>query len=49
MCYLVNSENDRDKYPNVIEDYDIAKKLFTAEYIFIKEKIRENSISEFFP
>ena len=33
---LVKTENDIEKSPNIIEDYETAKKLFTAEYIFVR-------------
>ena len=36
ICYLVNNENDTEKYQNIIEDYDTAKKLFTSEYVFTR-------------
>ena len=41
MCDLVKTKNCTYKSPNIIADYDKGKKLFTAEYIFIREKIRE--------
>ena len=34
MCDLGNTENSTDKSPNIIEDYETTKKLFTADYIF---------------
>ena len=40
MCDLGNTENDTDKYTNINEDYETAKKTFTVEYIFIREKVR---------
>ena len=40
------TENDADKYQNVIEDYETAKNIFTVEYIFIRDKFRENTESE---
>ena len=46
MCDLGKTENDIYKSPNIIEDYETANKLFTAEYIFIREKVRENTVSE---
>ena len=49
VCDLVNTVNDIDKYIRIIEDYDTAKKLFTAEYIFVGEKVRKNKVSELFP
>ena len=42
MCDLGKTENDKDKYPIIIEDYDKAKKLFTTYYIFVRYKVREN-------
>ena len=39
MCEFGKTENDTDKYPNKIEDYETAKKLFTVKYIFISEKV----------
>ena len=44
VCDLGNNENDTDKYPKIIEDYETEKKLFTAEYIFFRNKVREKSI-----
>ena len=53
LCHVMfdseRNENDTDKYPNIIEDYEIAKKLFTAEYVLIWEKDRENTVSQLFP
>ena len=46
MCDLGNTEDYIEKYPNIIEYYDTAKKRFIAQYIFIGETFRENSISE---
>ena len=46
MCYLGKTENDTYKSPNIIEYYETEKKLFTAEYIFIRDKVRENTVSE---
>ena len=40
MCDLGNTEYDKDKYPNMIDDYDTAKNLFTVEYIFVRGKLR---------
>ena len=39
MCDLENTENDTDKSPNIIEDYETARKLFTAEYIPIRGEV----------
>ena len=36
MCDLVKTENGAYKYPNIIEYYETAKKLFTAKYIFAR-------------
>ena len=49
ICDLGNNDNDTYKSPNIIEDYERAKKLFTAEYICIREKVRYNIVSELFP
>ena len=49
MCDLVKTKNCTYKSPNIIADYDKGKKLFTAEYIFIKEKVRENIVSRLSP
>ena len=49
MCDLVNTENDTDKSPNIIEDYDTAKNLFTEEYIFIKGVVIANIVSNLLP
>ena len=49
MCDLVNTKNDTDKYPNIIEDYETVNKCFTAEYIFIRKKMRENTVSLLLP
>ena len=48
ICDLVKTEYDTYKYPNVIKDDDIAKKLFTEGYILIMEKVIENAVSELF-
>ena len=40
MCDLGNTKNYTDKYSNIIKDYDTANNVFTAEYIFIREKVR---------
>ena len=45
MCDLGNSENYTEPPPNNIEDYGTENKLFTVEYIFIREAIRENIVS----
>ena len=45
LCDLVNTDNDTEKSPNIIDDYETAKKPFTSEYIFIWEKVRENTVS----
>ena len=45
---MVKTEYDTYKYPNVIKDDDIAKKLFTEGYILIMEKVIENAVSELF-
>ena len=44
MCDLWNTENDTEKSPNFIEYYETAKKNFTAGYIFIREKVRYNTV-----
>ena len=49
ICDLGKTDNDTDKSPNIIEDYERAKKLFTAEYIFIRKKMRENTVSLLLP
>ena len=49
MCDSGKTENDTDKSPNIIDNYETEKKLFTAEYIFIGEKDRENIVSDLFP
>ena len=49
VCYLGNTENDIDQYPNIIEDYETAKKYFTADYIFIRDKFGENKVSQLLP
>ena len=49
MCDLGKTENDIYKSPNIIEDYETANKPFTAEYIFIREKVRENTAYELSP
>ena len=46
MCELGKTENDTEKSTNIIEDYDTAKIVFTAKYIFTREKFRENKVSE---
>ena len=46
MCDLGRAENDTEKSPNIIEDYETANIFFTAEYIFIREKVIENEVSE---
>ena len=33
----------------MIEDYDTRKKLFTEEYILMREKVRKNTVLEIFP
>ena len=33
---------------NIIEEYETAKERFTAEYILIREKVTENTVSELF-
>ena len=38
MCNFGINENDTEKYLDIIEYYDTAKKLFSAEYIFIRDK-----------
>ena len=48
LCDLEKIVNDTYKYPNIIKDYDTAKKLFPAEYTLIMEKCRENTVSELF-
>ena len=40
MYDLGSTENDTDKYSNIIMDSETAKKLFTAEYIFVRNKVR---------
>ena len=32
ICDLGKTENDTDKYPNIIEDYETTKKILTEEY-----------------
>ena len=49
MCELGKTKNDTYKSLNIIEGYDTAKKLSTAEYIFIRDKVRENAVSELLP
>ena len=49
IYYLGKTENDTDKSPNIVKYYEIARKLFTAEYIFVREKVRENTVSKLFP
>ena len=44
MCNLGNTENNTDKYLNIIEYYEIERKLFTAKYIFISDKVIENTV-----
>ena len=46
MCDLGRAENDTEKSPSIIEDYETANIYFTAEYIFIREKVIENEVSE---
>ena len=48
MCELGKTENDRYKYPNIIDNYETANKLFTVEYVFGRDKVRENKVSELF-
>ena len=38
---LIKNKNDTEKSPNIIDDYDTAKKLFTVGCIFIRDKVRE--------
>ena len=47
VCDLGNNENDTDKYPKIIEDYETEKKLFTAEYIFFRKKVREKKYQSY--
>ena len=49
MCDLGNTENDTYKYPNIIEGYEKSKKLFTGGYIFFREKVTENTVSDLLP
>ena len=48
VFYLGNTEKNTEKSPNIIQDDQTANKCFTAEYIFFREKVRENKVSELF-
>ena len=49
ICDLGKIENDTDKSPNIIEDYETSKKLFTEEYILTREKVGENTVPQLLP
>ena len=49
ICEWVKTENESDKYPNIIEDYETSEKLFIAEYIFVRAIVRENTVPEILP
>ena len=40
MYDLGKTKNDIDKYTNIIENDETAKKPFTVDYIFIRDKFR---------
>ena len=47
ICDLVKTENNTEKYPNTIDYYDTAT-IFLLQSIFVRNKVRENTVSYLF-